>query len=950
MNNRKIAGTAALLVAGLLGWAVWWLLASTQESLTGMDRAGTRHDPSADAVIMQSLRVDLPNSATPLRVPLEAHVAESTLDQERGMDDRPGEPISLFGRVVDPRGAPIQFALVTFVPDLITLEAWGLVTRDSFDLPDDLDVTTLPSVFTAEDGSYQLDAKAVFGTSYFGFVDPAEIVVTHADFATRVVPCSALVQSGRLTLDAVVLERGARLIGRVVDERAAPRPGVQVSVPWSSVEPQVLTGEFHRGALHLFQRAETDSAGRFSLTGLWQGRVAPRFSAPGSRPSFGAGQLSVVAGETLDIGDVELGLGQVIAGVALDTSGRPVAGATVMAVSPDELRPREGYDVLAPVLRRGSSTSALSSDDGTFLLSGLAAGRLGVVVHASGFSPWSRRRVDVGEAGLQVVLQRARALRLSVVDADTGRRLSEAIVVAHRREHSAERTIRTGDELMLLDAEQARRAGFSEPAAGEFLLAPMGPHGVLLDVTAPGYGRSRSVVQSASADLESRHTLRLAAARRVQGVVLCELGDPVAGASVKATDPTDGIELSEALTDAAGAYALEGLGTEALTVIADAPGRLQSGPLLPSFDSDGEAKLDIVLVTGATLRGTLYDSDGSGLAGEPITVISADGGGLMFSVRSDRGGGYEFSGLPAGEVLLAAEDAREVALRIEPPEVVEQDLHVREEAVIRGLVLAGRQPVPDALVRLVRVWEQDGLRLEHPLRSSRTDDSGAFMFTADAGEVGLSASTADGITPRRDLFLHWGDVVELDLVVGSHTLAGTVVEASTGRPVRSARLELTHVPSESVIAVLTGADGRFRFSHLVPGRYTGRCTADGFFDEPLGPFDLLAHTASEPLEVRLATEAVLRGALVYEDGRAVDEGTEVLLYPVGAPFATERTTSRSGAYELGVGRPGAYRVEVRPPFWSLSVNGRDDPPLAERTVSIVTGDLIQLDLTIPAEQ
>ena len=80
-------------------------------------------------------------------------------------------------------------------------------------------------------------------------------------------------------------------------------------------------------------KAVTSSEGRFTLEDLAAGTYVVRASAPEAAPGSVAG-VKLAAGGTTDAGVIRLGAGGIVRGAVVDTSGAPVAGATLAAFIP----------------------------------------------------------------------------------------------------------------------------------------------------------------------------------------------------------------------------------------------------------------------------------------------------------------------------------------------------------------------------------------------------------------------------------------------------------------------------------------------------------------------------------------------------------------------------------------------------------------------------------------
>jgi uncharacterized surface anchored protein len=89
-------------------------------------------------------------------------------------------------------------------------------------------------------------------------------------------------------------------------------------------------------------------------------------------------------------------------------------------------------------------------------------------------------------------------------------------------------------------------------------------------------------------------------------------------------------------------------------------------------------------------------------------------------------------------------------------------------------------------------------------------------------------ATADGTRPfARSVALDGVGVRRLDVVLLSNgTLAGTVRAAATGLPVRDASVTVVDATGNVVATAVTGDDGRYEFTDLLPAAYT--LTAAGY--------------------------------------------------------------------------------------------------------------------------
>jgi hypothetical protein len=201
------------------------------------------------------------------------------------------------GIVVDPHGQPIDNARVV------------AETKDG---------KSTVSIRSDEDGHFD-----------FGGVLPGEYMVSARRGPKREYPPSISVIAGDRHVRLVVPD-GATLTGRVV-AGGAPVPYFGVSV---THEPELGAGSID---------GQRWSSGRFEARELPAGSWGVVIVAPGFAPKPVA-VVALAAGQTVDLGDIELDRGRVVRGRVVNDLGMPMAGASVeiatsrATYTPDTLR------------------------------------------------------------------------------------------------------------------------------------------------------------------------------------------------------------------------------------------------------------------------------------------------------------------------------------------------------------------------------------------------------------------------------------------------------------------------------------------------------------------------------------------------------------------------------------------------------------------------------------
>jgi uncharacterized protein (DUF2141 family) len=163
-----------------------------------------------------------------------------------------------------------------------------------------------------------------------------------------------------------------------------------------------------------------------------------------------------------------------------------------------------------------------------------------------------------------------------------------------------------------------------------------------------------------------------------------------------------------------------------------------------------------------------------------------------------------------------------------------------------------------------------------------------------------------------------------------YRIAGTVVNAVTGEPVRGASVAvLAHADSRTVASAISGNDGHFAFDGLPAAKYQltasrrGYCT--GFYDQH-EEFNSAIVTGPDQgtgsLVFRLMPGAVLRGVVTADGGDTVEGATVSLFakphgHEPGAKITQEdtATTDDTGAYEFSNLTEGEYLLAVKADPW-----------------------------------
>lgn len=439
-------------------------------------------------------------------------------------------------------------------------------------------------------------------------------LVRHPDFVEGVSDAVTLLPGGTASVKVTLL-RGGSLEGRLKDERDRPVEGAEVEV-------LAEHGTFQRATV-------TASDGSFAFSALPREVIINVRRAENPSRVAKRVPLTVEEGkrETLDI--TLPALRDPLALTVLDDEGHPIELAEVSVLS---------LDPAAPLRSTGFS-------DGSGKLE--VADARGLALRISAQAPGFARQALVLAAGdtrpeLELKLQRG-ALVIGRVTALRGRRGVEGAVVSVSFQ-GLHKTATTDED-------------------GEFRLADVAIGPVKIHVSHPDYAEADA---SATVDNPGRRDrefelpdIDLEEPGGVEGEVLDERGDPVVGARVALGHapsylPAGALPRGVAVTDANGAFALQGLPSGAATVDAFSPNfgrgsarvevqgnRTQSGVRITlkqsGSDQDPFAPGGVAVTLGER---------GSGDALEVVVVTVAD------NSEAER------AGLQAGDVIVSVNDAK----------------------------------------------------------------------------------------------------------------------------------------------------------------------------------------------------------------------------------------------------------------------------------------------------
>jgi Carboxypeptidase regulatory-like domain len=568
------------------------------------------------------------------------------------------------------------------------------------------------------------------------------------------------------------LEAGAIVVGRVIDRGEGT--GLVAAI---ELRPQ--------GDDQAPRYARSGDDGVFRIEGVPNGTwiadaFAPGYTSPGG--------VELEAGK--GVPELALERGAAIEGRVVDASGKPIAGASVRALTAGANPTEYSADVDQDRLRRFSGRSSAPPPTASTPLSAdpqlIPRGELGVMIGPIPPLPLPGEQV---------------ARPAAVVDPKAIGLVGEPPPLA-------------------TSASGMRAAIWTTGSDGRYRIAGIAKGKVTALAIAADFaeGRSREVTLGA-AEVVGDVDVVLGAGTYVAGRVTDQAGAPIAGAEVSA-QPEVGAPV-ENFTDSDGQYRIGPLsGKLVLRVSAyghgDARVALELAPA--SGATAAEHREDVVLeVADATLLGSLVDATGISVGGAHLEIVAGPSEGRGATSSSD--GVFAIEMLPRGHVRV----------RVEHPAYPTQEL----DAVASS---------PGERMQLVVAL---GGAIEGVLLDARTGDPLASTSLSASGPGGATAETSTASTGRWKLgpllVGHWRLAIAQP---GYMALARDFdVPAST---IRDVRIELAR---GALIGgtVRDGRGQRVAGAHVVirsaVGEVAGDADAQGEFrihDAPTGDVDVIA--------------------------------------------------------------------------------------------------------------
>lgn len=874
------------------------------------------------------------------------------------------------GRVVDAAGEPVGGVEVT--PSLTGLAILEGIVKEA---PD--------PVTTDASGSFELD---------LGLAASFSLEFEHDEYAPRKRGAVRGRSDEAVELEDIVLSRGGRVSGRVVDENGAPVEGAELWV----AEHHGLPFAVRTFRADSEPDAVTAADGSFSIDHVLPGVSSLHAKRTGFAPAERS-PLSIEENKPLENIEVVLPPGHSIAGRVLGPNGAPVAEAKVAARSGEfAMIDRAGLEDFGI---GHMEDAAMTAADGSFRIDSLAEGNYRVVATAENFASASEASVATGRDDLELRLRATGSIRGRVLAAK-GDAPVTSFRVALQRAGGSGMMFRIGGD----GSNDVFGPETFTSADGTYVLEGVNPGSYRVVARAEGFADAMTgTVTVEPGAVVAAPDARLTPGGVLEGVVRrAKDKTSLVGARVKAyknAAPGEGHQRTSFIIAGGSGRALD-LGRPSKTAETDDAGRFRFDELAGGTYSIeishplyvAETIKDVVvepgveveplvidLRRGGALEGTVFDPDGYTMSGKRVEVRAARG--FFESTSTDGFGNYALGGLAPGDyfVKLAADDDGSGAgimvfesisigdehddeelpthvpatdidgepVTIREGEVARLDLFDRLKGSIEGVVTEGGQRADGVRVALRKAGGAFVMP-EHRV----SDDKGGVLFEdLEAGKYVVSVSSDD---ETRRVFSETvevgdGEAVDLDIDLPTAYIEGVVVSHPGNQPLSGMRVTLreTRDPNEMRIEIRAGGDdreirtdaeGRFRVSRVGAGTYTLLASGPGRAASAMENLEVAEGEPVTGIKLRLSEGGAVRGIVTGPDGKPVQFSMVRILDTSGQPLPNHDPTvsGQDGTFEIEGIAEGDYLIEA----------AQGMPPGTRTRVRIRGGETEQVSLSL----
>jgi hypothetical protein len=423
----------------------------------------------------------------------------------------------------------------------------------------------------------------------------------------------------------------------------------------------------------------------------------------------------------------------------------------------------------------------------------------------------------------------------------------------------------------------------------------------------------------------------------VFGVVWNEEGEPVAGASVVASQGERGVaeKKTPSVTLEDGTYALKGLRLNnplPYKIVASADGYALTASM-PFYFDKAPKEVEIILSRGSSIRGRVTTNEGEAIEGATLKLSDTAGVAYLSQIaETSAGGEYAFANVSPAEYNIHAQanyySDEEKFLRVSPNDSeyeVDFDLDYYGGVFVKGKVIDKEtgQPIRGAHVSCLQMLEEiTGKNVEY---STYTPADGRFRLGGFYDGVPIEELwiSKDGYDTKEirpasfeiDYVIELKPLLQEDYELG--WISGRVLDRASREPVNTFQVALLGgrgsigpLSKESCIATKTfhSVDGSFLFSNLKESSYYLQISASGYATE-VYKVSINQRDMTPEVEVTLGPGATVTGAVYDLYTRNPIPGVRISTGHMKNAGTLGRTTP---AYGVLTDEQGFYRLTAVP--------------------------------------
>lgn len=631
--------------------------------------------------------------------------------------------------------------------------------------------------------------------------------VARDGYAPKTAQGLAVKAAGDNVWPPIALANGMAVTGFVRDSQAQPVGGAQVVgiSLGEGTRPQIIT---------------SGPDGGFRLDGLMGQRpILLNVNAAGFAPA----QKNVTP-PAQDLIVVLKTAGTVRGRVEDADTKRPISDFTVARTG------QRGGGFNIQIGAGGGNEKAFQSDDGTFELPDVPAGKWTIRASAAGYRNGETSSVEVGEGetkeGVVVSLRRGGSVSGRVLNTQ-GAPVPNAAVSWQTGGGTGGAM---GGAFARMGGGAAANTATTTDADGRFKFDGLPEGKVTLIADHPDYlEASRDVDPEKEASVD----LSLGTGGAISGNVVGSDGrTPIAGAAVSLDEEGDSNVFGgnqSTRSDGNGGFLFEHLKGGRFKVSAQAASGASAAKEVILADNQRQDGVLISMAAGATIRGTVTGLPAANLGGVRVSANAANYGD---STATDDSGNFTFRNVPGGVVHFNANtnflSGRSASANVEVPEGgtdVPVQILFEGTSTLSGRVTRGNQPLGGLFVSAVA----DPPMPTGGRATGQTDDNGSYNLQGlNDGNFQLVVG-GQGVSYRRVVTV--SGATTQDVQISTAGITGTVVEDGSGTPLEGAVVQVETGKETSTLAMKsasTDSSGNYSIDGVDPGTYQVTARKSGY--------------------------------------------------------------------------------------------------------------------------